>query len=240
MRPEPAEGEWTASGADYRARISAGLSSSAWLRDVLLKPAVKRLLGDRSSDRVLDVGTGGGWLFDEVPVAEAFACDIAPAGQSRQDVRFDLADVTSLPYGDGRFDAVVASVVLCYCPDLAAAARELARVTAVGGSAVVAMVHPYFYRTGEVGDDGSFRVTADLSGAGPFPIMIGGRVGPFTYYPHRPDEYVTAFLAAGWSLRAMEDSFIPWREYGSIFPPNGDEIRRSPKVPLFTFLRFDR
>lgn len=239
MSSERIREEWDAVGFDYRVNIDAGNSSSAWLRDLLLKPTVKRLLGDRLDDRVLDVGTGGGWLFEQAQVAEAHACDLVRPEYIPGHVQFEIADVARLPYPDQKFHAVVASVVLCYCEDLAAAAGELARVSADGGTAVIALVHPYFYRTGQAFRDGSFRVTADLSQSASFPIHIGGRVGPLTYYLHRPDAYVNAFIQAGWRLSHMEDAFIPRGRYLERFGST-DEVERATKVPLFTFFRFDR
>jgi SAM-dependent methyltransferase len=232
--------EWDATGHAYRKTISAGKSSSAWLRDVVLKPVVHRLLGDRSNDAVLDVGTGGGWLFDDIRVREAYGCDIVQPDRTASGVDFRIADLLALPYDDARFDAIVASVVLCYCEDLTVAATELGRVVRKGGSAVVALVHPYFYRTGQVEADGTYRITADLSAPTPFEILIGGKVGPFTYYPHRPDSYVNAFLDSGWRLSRMEDAFIPRDEYRRRYAADRDEMRRATNVPLFSFFRFER
>ena len=240
MPPDTVRGEWGERGAEYRSEITEGPSSSAWLRDAVLKPAVVRLLGDRTRDRVLDVGTGGGWLFDEVAVGEAHACDIAQPESVRGDVRFVLADLADLPHPAAHFDAIVASIVLCYCADLDAAARELARVSRTGAAAVVALVHPYFYRTGSAGPEDSFQVTANLAEPTSFPIRIGGKAGPFTYYLHQPGSYVNAFIGAGWRVTAMEDAFIPRGPYLDRFGDERDDVSRSTKVPLFTFMAYER
>lgn len=232
--------EWSALGGEYRSAIATGRSSSSWLRDAILKPTIVRLLGDCSRDRVLDIGTGGGWLFEEIRVGEPHACDIATPEQVPEGVRFALADVTQLPHADRYFDALVASVVLCYCSDLTRAAAEMARVTRTGGTAVVALVHPYFYRTGRAEKDDSFRVTTDLSRPRSFPIHIGERVGPFTYHLYAPGAYVNAFVDTGWRLTRMEDGFIPRELYKARFAADRDEVERSTKVPLFTFMTFER
>lgn len=238
MASDRVRSEWAAIGATYRRSISSGASSSAWLRDTLLKPAVIRLLCAQTSERVLDVGTGGGWLFDEIKVEDAHACDVTPPDIIPDGVTFANADAADLPYLADDFDAIVASVVLCYCADLAAVAAEFARVTRVGGRAVIALVHPYFYRTGVAEADGSYRITRDLAFPASFDIEIGGRVGPFTYHYHRPEGYINAFIEAGWSLERMEDAFIPQQQYAARFAERSDEIRRSANVPLFTFFRF--
>ena len=236
---DPIETEWRSRGESYRSTISAGNSSSAWLRDAVLKPTVVRMLGDRSQHRVLDCGTGDGWLFDEVPMRDRHACDLAQPDHIRPDVRFEQADVAALPYADAHFDAVVASVVLCYCQDLAAAAREMARVTIPGGRAVVALVHPFFYRTGTVDADGEFHVSANLALPETFAIEIGNTVGPFTYHRHQPADYLNAFTDGGWRLERAEDGFIPEQRYLERFGAN-DTVRRSTKVPLFSFMSFQR
>ena len=232
--------EWDDTGWDYRRSISSGTSSSAWLRDILLKPAIVRLLGDRSKARVLDVGTGGGWLFDEVPVAEAHACDISPPEKIDPRVDFRVADVLDLPYQNEIFDAVVASIVLCYVDDLPKAAAELARVTKSGGAAVVALVHPYFYRTGHVEADDSYRITEDLAEQRSFPIRIGEQSGPFTYYFHPFPHYLNAFVSTGWFVDHVEDAFIPINRYLLQFPNGVDPVRRTSRVPIFTFMAFRR
>ncbi|HDZ73216.1 MAG TPA: class I SAM-dependent methyltransferase [Aurantimonas coralicida] len=240
MPDERAQSEWNALGDEYRSNITAGKSSSAWLRDELLKPTIARLLGNRAMDAVLDIGTGGGWLFDAVPIGKPFACDLTATQRLQSGVSFEVADVIDLPYPDGQFDALVASIVLCYCEDVAAAAAEMARVTRTGGAAVVALVHPYFYRTGRATDDGGYLITTDLGALQSFSIRIGNSVGPFTYYLHPAPTYVNAFVKNGWRLTHMEDGFIPADRYLEKFGQGCDKVRRSTKVPVFTFMSFER
>jgi SAM-dependent methyltransferase len=232
MPPPDVRDEWEARGPRYRETISSGSSSSAWLRDALLKPEIVRLLGDRRNDRVLDAGTGGGWLFDALEIGERHACDIAPPEVIRADVAFAAADIGKLPYSNGFFDAIVANIVLCYCEDLDQAAAELQRVTAVGGALVVALVHPHFYRTGKALEDDSFQVEADLARGDRFDIMIGETAGPFTYYRYSIPDYVNALVGAGWTLREMSELFIPRDQYEVRYRAT-DLVRRSTRVPLF-------
>ena len=209
--------EWDERGALYRAKIASGTSSSSWIRDAVLKPEVVRLLGDRGNDRVLDAGSGSGWLFEAAEIGERHACDIAKPNSVRADVTFAEANIAKLPYPNNYFDAIVASIVLCYCENLEAAAAELRRVAAPEGSLVVALVHPHFYRTGEPLDDDRFVIEADLAEPGRHDIMIGGTVGPFTYYRHSIPDYINALLRAGWRLEEMKELFVPRVEYEARF-----------------------
>jgi SAM-dependent methyltransferase len=236
--PDLAE-EWEDHGAHYRAAIASGPSSSSWIRDTVLKPEVVRLLGDRSGDRVLDAGTGSGWLFDAVDIGERHACDISTPESVRPEVAFVEADIANLPYPDNYFSAIVASIVLCYCENLDTVAAELYRVTAPGGALVVALVHPHFYRTGEALEDGRFVIEADLSRPEQFEIMIGRIAGPFTYYRHSVPDYINGLIRAGWRLRETAELFVPRAEYEARFLGH-DLVRRSTRVPLFLTMAFTK
>jgi SAM-dependent methyltransferase len=110
-----------------------------------LAAALDRL--DPPPARVLDLGTGTGkaaqLVAERFPEAEVVGVDLAPAmvEQARRvlpaelagRVRFEVADASALPYEDGAFDLVV---LLNMIPFFA----ELARVTAAGGTVVVAHV----------------------------------------------------------------------------------------------------
>ncbi len=99
----------------------------------------------RPPARILDVGTGTGLaarhLAERFPDATVDGVDMAPrmietavslvpAGIEGR-VRFHAADAASLPFEDGRFDLVVLLNALAFT-------EELARVTAPGGTVVVA------------------------------------------------------------------------------------------------------
>jgi ubiquinone/menaquinone biosynthesis C-methylase UbiE len=205
----------------------------------VLKPEIVRLLGDCSGHRVLDAGTGNGWLFEAVNIGERHACDIVKPENVRRDVAFVQADIAKLPYPAKHFDATVASIVLCYCEDLDVVAAEVHRVTAAGGKLVVALVHPHFYRTGKALGDDRYIIEADLSRPERFEIVIGGTAGPFTYYRHSIPDYVNALLRVGWRLDQMAELFVPRAEYEARFRAH-DLVRRSTRVPLFVTMAFTK
>lgn len=236
---DEAEHQWSALGAKYRRLIVDTSQSSAFLRDVGLKPLIGKLLGECSASRVLDVGTGDGWLFDVVKVGQAFACDLVRPERVAESVDFRVADASSLPWPDGHFDAVVSNLMLCYTPNIDAPLREMARVARSGGRLVIGLVHPYFYRTATVAPDGSVILDADLSKPFSFEISIGEKVGPFRYYYRPYPDYLNAIIMAGWQIREVCDWFIDDAQYSAAFP-TGDRIERSTHVPLFTFFSGDR
>ena len=85
--------------------------------------------------RALEVGCGEGVIADRMQRrwGEVVALDLPDAGLRAQwrrypAPRFLHADAHALPFGDGRFDVVVAAEVLEHLPDPVAGLKEMARV----------------------------------------------------------------------------------------------------------------
>jgi SAM-dependent methyltransferase len=106
--------------------------------------AVFEAVREAAPKRFLDVGCGMGELAERVQKelgAEVVAVDISPRmvelTRARGiDVR--LADVQSLPFGEGEFDCVAANWVLYHVPDVDRGLSELERVVRRGGRLVAA------------------------------------------------------------------------------------------------------
>ena len=111
-----------------------------WSR--LLAPALADLAGVGPSTRVLDVGCGTGMLTAElvrragaacVAAADPSAAFVAAMRQRFPDVETSEAPAEDLPYEDGRFDAVLAQLVVHFLPDPVRGLEEMRRVTRAGG-----------------------------------------------------------------------------------------------------------
>ena len=64
---------------------------------------------------------------------------LAVARRIRPDLDWRRADVAALPFDDGAFDAVLCQMALMFFPDRIGALREMARVTARGGTVALAV-----------------------------------------------------------------------------------------------------
>jgi SAM-dependent methyltransferase len=109
-----------------------------------------RALNLQPGERVLDIGTGPGFLLRDMatmvgPQGIAVGCDLsqpmlAMAGKRCADqpwVNFEPGDAASLPIKSESFDAVASIQVYEYVADLATALTELFRVVVPGGRVVI-------------------------------------------------------------------------------------------------------
>ena len=107
--------------------------------------AVLEALAPSSGERVIDIGTGPGFLALEFagrvgPVGDVLGVDISdPMLQLARarcadmpQVRFETGDVTKLPVGDASFDVAASVQVFEYVGDVQAALVEMYRVLRQG------------------------------------------------------------------------------------------------------------
>lgn len=99
------------------------------------------------SDRVLDVGCGGGWLVREiagrVAKGHVVGMDVSDEMVNRarrgaadwRNVEFSVGGIDSIPHDANSFDKVISVESSYYWPDPAAGIREIFRVLRPGGSA---------------------------------------------------------------------------------------------------------
>ena len=185
-------------GVDERA-------DSPWHR--LLKPHLK--LGGR---RVLEMASGRGgfavWMAQR-PVAERpaqlvasdFSFNALSAAQhfaEHEPVVFAQADIMSLPFGDGTFDAVVSCETLEHSPDPVLAIAELHRVLRRGG--VLYLTMPNYF-----GTLGIYRRFRELTGR---PWQESGqRIN----HPLRTGRMRQWLTGAGFAVDAMDGAghFLP-------------------------------
>ena len=232
---------WQQSARAYGGLIEDVSWDSLYLRERGLKPNILDLIGKCDGSTLLDAGAGTCWLFDQINPAAAFACDIVVPKELPRAVEFSQQNVEKLSYPKESFDVIVASLLLMFCKRLDVVSDELHRVCRTGGKLVVALTHPYFYRTGDVTETGDFLLTQDLSQPKEIELNIGGKVGPLAYYYRPMPAYLNQLMKSGWRVTEVRDWFIDLDEFGGrVEQGMNSEIRRSGRIPLYSFITYGK
>jgi cyclopropane fatty-acyl-phospholipid synthase-like methyltransferase len=136
--------------ATFMARMAGVyLDQTPWTR--LRLAAVRELLRPQPGERVLDLGSAGGAMthFASTFGCRAVGLDAEPAAvetatRTFPSLRFELADVTALPFSDESFDKAVAADLVEHLADadLVRMLAEVFRVLVPGGTLVVYTPNP--------------------------------------------------------------------------------------------------
>lgn len=133
------------------ARVYSWLARKSPLLRDLCKEVAEEVTSTIASGRILDAGTGPGYLPVEIvkraPGLEIIGIDISPAmveiarknaenkGLSDRSVRFQRADAANLPFEDGYFDLVVSTLSLHHWLRPKECIKEMHRVLKEKGEA---------------------------------------------------------------------------------------------------------
>jgi SAM-dependent methyltransferase len=119
------------------------------------RPAMLKLAGDVRGRRMLDAGCGSGPLAAVLQARGASVTGIDSSAAMVELARQRLGEAVALhvarlgdplPFADGAFDDVVASLVLHYLRDWTAALSELRRVLRQGGRLILSVHHPIIFK----------------------------------------------------------------------------------------------
>ncbi len=213
------------------------------------------LLGDVGGKRVLDAGSGAGYLsrllarrgatMVGVENARRFY-ELALGYQERGPLRIDFhhASVSSMPFLEGGgFDAAVANYVLMDVHDYEGAISEIARVLRPGGRFVCAISHSVPDASWhEPARDSPRREDRAAWKQDDYFVRRAvriwwGDIPPFITF-HRPlRDYVAACKRVGLQLRDLEEPKVS-EEGGRELPPW--EVRELRRVPYSYVLRFEK
>ena len=217
----------------YAAQSEAGLINGYYER-----PAILALAGDVAGRRILDAGCGSGPLFEALRDRGANVTGFDKSTGMLELARRRLGDGAdlhvadlggALPYPDGAFDDVIASLVLHYLQDWTAPLAELRRVLKPGGRLIVAVDHPFattllHYESGRKADYfGTYEHIAEWT--------MGGQTALMSFW-HRPlHAMADAFTAAGFRISVISEP-EPAPEARELFP---DDIAGQPRFLCFLF-----
>jgi SAM-dependent methyltransferase len=217
----------------YSAETEANLINAYYAR-----PAILALAGDVAGRRILDAGCGSGPLFaalrDGGAIVTGFDSSTGMLELARRrlgaDADLQVADLGSpLPFPDGAFDDVIASLVLHYLEDWTAPLAELRRVLTPGGRLIVSVDHPFAINLmhREAGRKTDYFATCNWTEEWTF----GGQSAPMSFW-NRPLHAMTdAFTAAGFRIAVISEP-EPVPAASELFP---DEIATKPRFLCFLF-----
>jgi ubiquinone/menaquinone biosynthesis C-methylase UbiE len=187
------------------------------------RPAMIDLAGDVTGRRVLDAACGSGPLSAALRAKGAIVTgfDSSPAmvdlarRRLGENAALHVADLTRpLPFADGVFDDVVASLVLHYLRDWSAPLAELRRVLRPGGRLMLSVNHPIIHKLADPSAD-YFAVTRHSA-----EYTFNGRSAVLTYW-HRPLHVMTeAFTEAGFRISVISEPPFSPETPRELLPPN--------------------
>ena len=228
---------------DYAAEYPALMAGrgAQRLADDPIMPRLLDLLGDISGLAVLDAGCGEGYLARILAGrgARVNGIDISPrlielarARDPEGAIEYRVADLSApLPEYDRRFDLIASHLVLNDVPDHRGFIATLGAVLKPGGRLVVAMNNPYSYVVR--------RHVVDYFAPGAYPYRGMAAQGVRVHFYQRTlEEYLDAFLAAGFRLGKLVDVPTPEPVLNN---PHLDRLEpRGYQFPYFMILSFTK
>lgn len=200
------------------------------------RPAMLALAGDVAGRRVLDAGCGSGPLSAAlrergaiVTGVDASAGMLALARRRLGDgVALHVVDLRErLPFEDGAFDDVVASLVLHYLEDWGPTLGELRRILRPGGRLIVSVDHPIVAYTLQDPRPDYFATT----GYG-FVWTLGGQSAPMRFWRKPLHAMTDAFTSAGFRLSVISEP-RPDPAARDLFPDSFPSLSTQPCFLFF-------
>jgi len=202
------------------------------------RPAMLALAGDVAGRRILDAGCGAGPLFaalrDRGAIVSGFDKSAGMIELARRrlgdDADLQVADLgRPLPFPDGAFDDVTASLVLHYLEDWGPALAELRRVLKPGGRLIMSVDHPFaitlMHR--EAGRKGDYFATSNRTEE----WTMGGQTALMSFWDRPLHAMTDAFTAAGFRIAVISEP-APAPAARELFP---DVIAAKPRFLCFLF-----
>lgn len=222
----------------FAAAYDADNENNAW-NAYYERPAILSMVGDVTGLRVLDAGCGGGAhaaaLLDRGAILTGIdaSAGLLEIAQRRLEGRARLlvADLNEpLPFDDGCFDLILASLVMHYLPDWAHPLSEFARLLPQGGRLVFSTHHPFMDH--ELAGRENYFETYSFSET----WQRGGKAITMRFW-HRPlHAMVDALRAAGFQLESLNE---PQPDPGahSRFPEAYQTLATKPRFLFFSAVK---
>ncbi|MGW9032712.1 class I SAM-dependent methyltransferase [Streptomyces sp. NPDC055722] len=173
------------------------------------RPAMLALAGDVAGRRLLDAGCGSGPLSAALRDRGAAVTGIdASAGMLAlarrrlgDDADLHVVDLSDpLPFADGVFDDVVASLVLHYLEDWGPTLAEIRRVLRPGGRLIASLDHPFVAYTITDPRPDYFATTSYT-----FDWTFNGQSFPMRFWRKPLHAMIDAFTTAGFRVSVISE-----------------------------------
>ena len=202
------------------------------------RPAILALAGDVAGRRILDAGCGSGPLFaalrDRGAIVTGFDSSTGMLEQARRRLG-DGADLQvaalgrPLPFPDGAFDDVIASLVLHYLEDWTGPLAELRRVLRPGGRLIASVDHPLQgHPVVRPGADyfATYQYSIEPTTPGGLRLLLWHRALP---------AMISAFTTAGFRTAAIDEPLFAPDTPRELLP---DFLRDKPQPGTLCFMFF--
>ena len=230
---DPVSNDYDSFAAAYSAENEASLLNAYYER-----PAMLALAGDVAGRRILDAGCGSGPLSaalrDRGAIVTGFdnSAGMVELARRRLGEGADLqvADLGGpLPFPDGEFDDVIASLVLHYLEDWGPGLAELRRVLKPGGRVLVSVEHPFaiYLMHREAGREADYFATANRTEE----YTFSGKSAMLSLWDRPLDAMTGAFTAAGFRMTVISEP-EPAPAARELFP---DQLAAMPRFLAFLF-----
>jgi len=209
------------------------------------RPAMLALAGDVTGRRILDAGCGSGPLMaalrDRGAIVAGFDKSAGMLAVARRrlgdDADLHVAELGGpLPFPDGAFDDVTASLVLHYLEDWGSALAGLRRVLKPGGRLIASVNHPFrehlWHR--EIGLMPDYFATYSYAAE----WTIGGQAALLRFWTRPLHAMTGAFTAAGFRISVISEPAVAPDTPSGLLPDDITEDRRFLCF-LFFVLRAD-
>ncbi|WNO70246.1 class I SAM-dependent methyltransferase [Streptomyces sp. AM8-1-1] len=200
------------------------------------RPAMMVLAGDVAGRRVLDAGCGSGPLTAALRDCGAVVTGIDASAGMLALARRRLGDAADLhvvdlrdrlPFADGAFDDVVASLVLHYLEDWGPTLAELRRVLRPGGRLIASVDHPFVaYAFQEPRPD--YFATTSYS----FDWTLNGQSASMRFWRRPLHAMIDAFTTAGFRLSVISEP-QPDPAARELFPDGFHDLSTKPNFLFF-------
>ena len=179
------------------------------------RPALLELAGDVAGRRILDAGCGAGPLLAALRDRGALVTGIDSSAGMLEVARRRLgagADLRvaelgrPLPFPDGTFDDVTASLVLHYLEDWGPALAELRRVLKPGGRLIASVDHPFATNLAHRAEGRPHHYFETYSYTDEW--TVGGQTALLSFWSRPLHAMTDAFTAAGFRIQVISEPAV--------------------------------